>query len=78
MTSRERVKAVFTGEIPDKVPRWCGASPEFWEKAKKETNLKDEDLRVRMGSASHDTILEETPVENVLAMMDAIEEFGKY
>ena len=36
MTSKERVEAVFAGEIPDKVPRWCGASPEFWEKAKKE------------------------------------------
>ncbi|MCK5672021.1 MAG: hypothetical protein KAH95_01520, partial [Spirochaetales bacterium] len=31
-----------------------------------------------IGGASHDTILEETPVENVLAMMDAIEEFGEY
>ncbi|MCK5672841.1 MAG: hypothetical protein KAH95_05670, partial [Spirochaetales bacterium] len=49
MTSRERVAAVFAGEIPDRIPRWCGASPEFWEKAKKETNLNDEDLRIRMG-----------------------------
>ena len=31
-----------------------------------------------IGGASHDTILEETPLENVLAMMDAIEEFGAY
>ena len=29
-----------------------------------------------VAGASHDTILEETPVENVLAMFDAIEEFG--
>jgi len=49
MTSKERVEAVFAGEIPDKIPRWCGASPEFWEKAKKETGLNDEDLRIRMG-----------------------------
>jgi hypothetical protein len=29
-------------------------------------------------SASHDWILEETPGENVLAMFDAIGEFGRY
>jgi len=31
-----------------------------------------------VAGASHDTILEETPVENVLAMFDAIREFGTY
>ncbi len=31
-----------------------------------------------VAGASHDTILEETPVENVLAMFDAIGEFGVY
>jgi uroporphyrinogen decarboxylase len=31
-----------------------------------------------VAGASHDTILEETPLENVLAMFDAIEEFGRY
>jgi uroporphyrinogen decarboxylase len=31
-----------------------------------------------IASASHDTILEETPVENVVAMFDAIEEYGAY
>ena len=31
-----------------------------------------------VAGASHDTILEETPVENVLAMFDAIREFGAY
>jgi uroporphyrinogen decarboxylase len=31
-----------------------------------------------VAGASHDSILEETPVENVLAMFDAIAEFGKY
>jgi uroporphyrinogen decarboxylase len=31
-----------------------------------------------VAGASHDYILEETPFENVLAMFDAVEEFGKY
>jgi uroporphyrinogen decarboxylase len=31
-----------------------------------------------VAGASHDTILEETPLENVLAMFDAIKEFGDY
>jgi uroporphyrinogen-III decarboxylase len=31
-----------------------------------------------VAGASHDWILEETPVENVLAMFDAIEELGTY
>jgi uroporphyrinogen-III decarboxylase len=31
-----------------------------------------------VAGASHDTILEETPVENVLAMFDAIQEYGVY
>jgi uroporphyrinogen-III decarboxylase len=31
-----------------------------------------------VAGASHDTILEETPVENVLAMVDAVQEFGVY
>ncbi len=29
MTSRERVLAVFAGRVPDRVPAWCGASPEL-------------------------------------------------
>jgi len=31
-----------------------------------------------VAGASHDSILEETPVQNVLAMFDAIREYGKY
>lgn len=31
-----------------------------------------------IAGASHDTILEETPLENVVAMFEAIEEFGSY
>ena len=49
MTSRERVLAAFAHEEPDRVPAWCGASVEFWEKAKQQLNLDDEDLRVRFG-----------------------------
>ncbi|HUW18322.1 MAG TPA: uroporphyrinogen decarboxylase family protein [Sedimentisphaerales bacterium] len=49
MTSRERVLAAFEHEEPDRVPAWCGASVEFWDKAKRELNLDDEGLRVRFG-----------------------------
>ena len=49
MTSRERVLAAFEHEQPDRVPTWCGASVEFWEKAKRELRLDDEALRVRFG-----------------------------
>jgi uroporphyrinogen decarboxylase len=31
-----------------------------------------------VAGASHDTILEETPLENVVAMFDAIRDFGPY
>ena len=31
-----------------------------------------------VAGASHDSILEETPVENVVAMFDAVREFGTY
>jgi uroporphyrinogen-III decarboxylase len=31
-----------------------------------------------IAGASHDTILEETPVENVLAMFDTVREYGNY
>ena len=33
MTSRERVLSAFAHEEPDRVPCWCGASPEFFAKA---------------------------------------------
>ncbi|MHC4693793.1 MAG: uroporphyrinogen decarboxylase family protein [Planctomycetota bacterium] len=49
MTSRERVLAAFAHEEPDRVPCWCGASEEFWAKAKWELNLDDEGLRLRFG-----------------------------
>ena len=47
MNSRERVLAVFEHQLPDKVPCWCGASVEFWKKAKKQLNLDDEGLSLR-------------------------------
>lgn len=46
-TSRQRVLAVYEHREPDRVPCWCGASVEFWEKAKKELDLDDEGLRRR-------------------------------
>jgi len=49
MTSRERVMTVFEQVEPDRVPAWCGASVEFWEKAKRELDLDDEGLRIRFG-----------------------------
>ncbi|MBI5093481.1 MAG: hypothetical protein HZB26_13700 [Candidatus Hydrogenedentes bacterium] len=49
MNSRERVLAAFEHVEPDRVPAWCGASAEFWEKAKQGLGLDDEELRVRFG-----------------------------
>jgi len=49
MNSSERVLAAFAHEPPDRVPAWCGASDEFWAKAKRELNLDDEGLRQRFG-----------------------------
>ena len=31
-----------------------------------------------IAGASHDTILEETPVENVIAMFETVREYGQY
>lgn len=36
-------------EQPDRVPAWCGASDEFWAKAKRDLELDDEGLRQRFG-----------------------------
>jgi uroporphyrinogen decarboxylase len=50
MTSRERVLTTFAHEEPDRVPRWCGASPEFIAKAKRQLGIADaEQLFVRFG-----------------------------
>jgi len=47
MNSRERVLTTFAHQQPDRVPMWCGASAEFWDKAKKDLKLDDEGLRAR-------------------------------
>ena len=50
MTSRERVQAVFAGEIPDRVPAWLGASPEWKALAKARAGLAtDEELSLFVG-----------------------------
>ena len=50
MTPRERVLAAFSHVEPDRVPRWCGASPEFLAKARRQMNLPDnESFFVRIG-----------------------------
>ena len=50
MTSRERVLAVFAGEIPDRVPVWLGASPEWKMLARARAGLAtDEDLSLFVG-----------------------------
>ncbi len=47
MNSRQRVLAAFEHEKPDRVPCWCGASPEFWQKCKDQLGLEDEALSQR-------------------------------
>ncbi|MHC4123165.1 MAG: uroporphyrinogen decarboxylase family protein [Planctomycetota bacterium] len=49
MKSKERVLAAFEHQEPDRVPCWFGAMVEFWEKAKQQLNLDDEQLRVHVG-----------------------------
>jgi hypothetical protein len=49
MNSKERVLVTFDHREPDKVPRWCGSSPEFWDNAKAALRLDDEGLRIRFG-----------------------------
>ena len=49
MSSRERVMMAFVHEEPDRVPSWCGSSPEFWSKARQALGLDDEGLRRRFG-----------------------------
>jgi len=50
LTPRERVLTAFEHREPDCVPRWCGASPEFWATAKRELGIADDEaLRVRFG-----------------------------
>jgi uroporphyrinogen decarboxylase len=48
-TSRDRVLTAFAHEEPDRVPAWCGASAEFWAKAKRLLRTDDEGLRRLFG-----------------------------
>ena len=48
MTPRERVLTTFDHVEPDRVPMWCGSSPEFWNKAKAQLGIADDEaLRQR-------------------------------
>jgi uroporphyrinogen decarboxylase len=50
MTSRDRVLTAFAFREPDRVPAWCGASPEFRELARTRLGLPDDEaLSVRLG-----------------------------
>ena len=50
MNSRERVLAAFDHVETDRVPCWCGASPEFLAKARRELSLPDDEaFFVRIG-----------------------------
>jgi len=50
MTSRERVLTAFDYCEPDRVPAWCGASPEFRELARRHLELSDdEELSLYLG-----------------------------
>ena len=64
VTSRERVLAAFDHEQPDRVPSWCGATAEFWAKAKRGLALDDEGLRLRFGDDFR-RILGKIPAPNV-------------
>jgi uroporphyrinogen-III decarboxylase len=43
MTSRERVLTAFAHREPDRVPAWCGASPEFRKMLRLHLGLEDDD-----------------------------------
>ncbi len=49
MTSRQRVLAAFEHAEPDRVPCWFGTSDEFLDKATRQLDLDEEQLRVRLG-----------------------------
>ena len=51
MTPRERVLTAFAHEVPDRVPRWCGASPEFIAKAKRELGIDDTEAASRKSTS---------------------------
>ncbi len=71
-------KIVLNGAIDSHHILINGPSPEFVRNKTREILDIMKPAGKYIAGASHDTILEETPVENVLAMMDAVEEFGWY
>ena len=72
ITSRERVLTTFMHKTPDQVPMWCGASREFWNKAKLALGLDDEALRIRF----HDDFRRVSSVYNGDALPDNTTVFG--
>ena len=77
MTPRDRVLAAFAHEQPDRVPAWCGASDEFWAKAKRELHLDDEDLRIRFGDDFRRVFARYTgPVPELLPPATSVTPFG--
>ena len=54
MNSRDRVLTAFAHQEPDRVPAWCGASEEFWAKAKRELDLDDEAREFLTGLADRE------------------------
>ena len=49
MISRERVLRAFAFRESDKIPAWCGASPEFMMKSMEALNTDEEGVRRRFG-----------------------------
>ncbi len=70
-------KMVFNGAI-DSHRVLIDGTPEYVRESTREVLEIMKPNGGYIAGASHDTILEETPVENVVAMFDAIREFGAY
>jgi len=49
ITSKERVLLTFAYKKTDRIPCWCGASPEFLMKVQKNLGLDEEGFRLRIG-----------------------------
>jgi uroporphyrinogen-III decarboxylase len=70
-------KILFNGAIDSHHALICGTPALVREKTREVLEVMKPGGGYVAG-ASHDWILEETPLENVLAMFDAIREFGVY
>src|SRR5208283_670211 len=70
-------KILFNGAIDSHHVLIAGTTETVREETRKVLDIMKTDGGYVAG-ASHDYILEETPVENVFAMFDAIAEFGAY